>query len=117
MITGTNLFGHGNNVSNVTFGDLEAEIDFTATTNASIQVRVPMNDNTEVEIVPVQIVADTSAIVDSDGLTWTYLVQGQVIMASPLQGQEGTRVTVTGELTIIRNKRPCAYNTSHSVRV
>ena len=44
----------------------------------------------------ITIVADTSAIVQSNGSVWTYLVEGQVTNIMPPEGQEGTRVTITG---------------------
>ena len=44
----------------------------------------------------IRIVADTSAIVQSNGSIWTYLVEGRVTNVMPSEGQEGTRVNITG---------------------
>ena len=44
----------------------------------------------------IRMVADTSAIVESNGSVWTYLVEGQVSNVEPDEGQIGTRVVVSG---------------------
>ncbi|MCG8627041.1 MAG: IPT/TIG domain-containing protein, partial [Proteobacteria bacterium] len=45
---------------------------------------------------PVTIVANTSALVMSNGAIWTYLVPGSVDIVSPGEGQEGTRIVING---------------------
>ena len=70
---GTNLFGHGENVTSVTFGGVPAIINYTDISNSSIQVVVQFSNTTET-MVPVRIVADTFAVVESTGDIWTYLV-------------------------------------------
>ena len=46
--------------------------------------------------VPIEITADTFAVVSSTGNIWTYLVQGAIQNVQPAQGQEGTRITIDG---------------------
>ena len=54
------------------------------------------NSNTVDTPSMITIVADTSAIVQSNGSIWTYLVEGRVTGVMPPEGQEGTRVNITG---------------------
>jgi hypothetical protein len=95
-ISGSNLFGHAASISGVTFGGIEAEIDFTATTNSQIRVRIQSNDVTSNMAVQVIITATTMARVTSSGNVWTYLVPGAVTNVQPSIGQVGTIVTIFG---------------------
>ena len=80
------------------FGDLQAEIDFSNANNTHIRVRVQANDVTADTNVRVVITAETMARVGSSGNNWTYLVPGRVDDVQPSIGQNGTIVTITGEL-------------------
>lgn len=95
-IVGTNLFGHGGNITSVMFGDVPAVIDYSLSNNTRIEVRVQANDNTVDTAVPIRIVADTSALVVSSSPIWTFLVQGEISSNQPLQGQVGTVIVITG---------------------
>ena len=95
-ISGSNLFGHAASISGVTFGGIQAEIDFTATTNSQIRVRIQSNDVTSNMAVQVIITATTMARVTSSGNVWTYLVPGAVTNVQPSIGQVGTIVTIIG---------------------
>ena len=79
------------------FGDTQATIDYTMASDTEIRVRIQPNANTGNLPVAVTILAETSAIIASDGEVWTYLVQGAVVGVAPAEGQEGTRVVITGE--------------------
>ena len=81
----------------VTFGGIPAEIDFSQSTATSIDVRIQANENITTNTpVSITVTADTSAVVESNGSIWTYIVQGVVDDIQPSTGQEGTRVTITG---------------------
>ena len=95
-INGTNLFGHGQNVTSVFFGDIAAIIDYSTANNTMIRVRVQQNNNLNAERVPIRIIADTQAVVNSASPIWTYLIQGQITNNQPQQGQTGSRVEITG---------------------
>ena len=95
-IEGTNLFGHGDNITSVVFGDIPAVIDHSASNNSRILVRVQASNNTVDTAVPIRITADTSAIVASSGAIWTFLVQGAITSNQPLEGQVGTIITING---------------------
>jgi len=45
-ITGTNLFGHGNNITEVSFLEIPATIDYSQISNTMLRVRVNSNNNT-----------------------------------------------------------------------
>ena len=79
------------------FGETQATIDYSQTSDSEIRVRIQPNENTENLPVAVTILAESSAIVASDGEVWTYLVQGAVVGVAPAEGQEGTRIEITGE--------------------
>ena len=100
---GSSLFGHGDNITSVTFGGVPTIINYTDISNSSIQVRIQLINNIAETLVPVRIVADTFAIVESTGDIWTYLVQGEVRNVTPSEGQEGTRVNITGGWSNITN--------------
>ena len=95
-ITGSNLFGYGNNITNVSLGSVEATIDYFQANNTLIVVRASALNNTAATSVPVTIVADTFAVVTSSGSIWTYLVPGEIDTVSPGQGQEGTIIEIRG---------------------
>ena len=95
-ILGTNLFGHGENVTSVLFGGVATTIDHTSSNNTAIVVQVQANNNTMDTSVAIRIISDTSAIVISDTPIWTFLVQGQVSSNQPQEGQVGTRVEISG---------------------
>ncbi len=91
-----NLFGYGNNITSVMFGNTPAIIDHAQSLNTSIRVRIQTNtDIVQNTPVVVTITSDTSSIVESAPI-WTYLVQGMVNDIQPPTGQDGTRVTLTG---------------------
>lgn len=96
-ITGSNLFGFGNNILNVSFGGLLAVIDGQTTpTNSSIRVRVQSNNNAVPQQVPIIILSDKLAIVQSN-FYWTYQVEGSIQNTTPsAQGQQGTKITILG---------------------
>ena len=96
-ITGSNLYGFGNSILNVTFGGVLAVIDGQTTpTNSSITVRVQSNNITAAQLVPITILSDTLAIVQSS-FNWTYQVEGSIQYTIPsAQGQQGTRITILG---------------------
>ena len=93
-ISGNNLFGHAASISGVTFGGIEADINFA--TNSQIRVRIQSSDVTSNTAVQVVITATTMARVISSGNIWTYLVPGAVIDVQPSIGQVGTIVTIFG---------------------
>ena len=95
-ITGTNLFGYGESISRVFFGDTEGSIDEAEANNTQAVVRVGSRNNSMDEQVTVRVIADTNAIVESDMDAWTYFVEGQILNVQPSSGQEGTRVVITG---------------------
>lgn len=113
-ITGTNLFGHGDNITMVTFGSMPANIDYSLSNNTLIRVRIqenPVNANTPVSIV---ITATTSAIVESSGNIWTYLVRGRIDMVSPNIGQNGTMLEITGKKIInLCHKHLSSFSCTH----
>ena len=95
-ITGINLFGYGSNVTAVRLGGVNAEIDYSSTTNSSIRVRAgPFNTPTNTPV-PITIISDTSALVQSASVMWTYIPPGQITSILPAQGQFGSMVTITG---------------------
>ena len=98
LISGSNLFGHARNITSITFGGVEADIDFTNSINSLIRVRVQPNDVTIDTPVLVVITAATMARVSTNGNDWMYLVPGRVNDVEPSSGQAGTVVTITGEL-------------------
>ena len=91
--------GHAESITSVTFGDVEAEIDYKSISNSMIRVRIRPNAVTQDTAVPVVITAATFARVSSGNSSWTYLVPGQVADVQPNTGQRGTVVTVTGRLS------------------
>ena len=95
-ITGNNLFGYANNITSVTLGSVAATVDYSQATNTSIVVRASAMNNTMATSVPVTIVANTNAVVMSNTNIWTYLVQGNIDTVSPGEGQEGTRIEISG---------------------
>lgn len=99
VISGSNLFGHAGNVYQVTFGGVEAEIDYTQATDTSITVRIQSNDVTSDTAVSVVIIGSTMAHVSSSGNDWTYLVPGSIGNVQPNIGQNGTMVNITGKIT------------------
>lgn len=108
-ISGTNLFGHADSITSVTFGDLEADVvDSTSISNSQIRVRIRPNDVIQNTPVTVVITASTMARVSSSVNDWTYLVPGQVVDVQPNIGQRGTVVTINGEWFIIVS-RWCVY--------
>ena len=54
------------------------------------------NNNTDVELVTITITSDTSALVQSQGPIWRFLVPGEISRNTPQVGQTGTRIQVTG---------------------
>lgn len=98
VISGSNLFGHADNVSRVTFGEIEAEIDYTQATDTQITVRIQSNDVASNTAVPVVITGSTMARVSSSGNDWTYLVPGSIENVQPNIGQNGTMVSITGKI-------------------
>ena len=95
-ISGDNILGYGQNVSSVSFGNIPAIVDYSSLSNSSVSVRVQANNNTSPGMVRVRIISDTGAIVQSQGLAWTYLVPGEITSNTPLEGQAGTRIEITG---------------------
>ena len=95
-INGTNLFGHGGNITSVFFGNVSATIDYLTANNSIFQVRVQENSNSVNITVQIQIIADTGAIVQSAIPIWTYLVQGRITSNQPREGQVGTRIEING---------------------
>ena len=97
-ITGFELFGYGSNVSAVRFGDIEAEINYSASSPSFISVRVGNNSNLANDTnVIVSIISDTHAIVDSSLSTnWTYLREGVIDSVTPSRGQFGSLITIRG---------------------
>ena len=91
----------------MTFGDTQATVDPSLASDTQIRVRIQANNNSADQPVAVTILADTSAIVASDGEVWTYLVQGEVVDVTPDEGQEGTRVQITGEQTVVGVRTYC----------
>ena len=81
----------------VTFGGVPAEIDYTLSTNTLIRVRIQENTVAVNTPVPIVITATTSAIVESSGNIWTYLVPGRIASVSPNIGQNGTMLEITGK--------------------
>ena len=116
VITGSNLFGHADNITEVRFGDIPADIDYTASTNTRIRVRIQSSGVTSDTSVAVVITATTSAIVESSGNDWTYLVPGRITSVDPDIGQVGTMVTITGKASMFLiytkqySSRPNTYN-------
>lgn len=96
-ISGNNLFGYGNNVTDVQFGNTLATIDYSQSNSTLISVRIrPNTVITENTLVLVTITSDTLSTVESLMGAWTYLLQGIVTDIQPPIGQEGTTVTITG---------------------
>jgi len=95
-ISGDNILGYGENISSVIFGSTLATVDYSSFTNSSVRVRVQANNNTNAERVQVRIISNTGAIVQSQGLVWTFLVPGEITNNTPLEGQAGTRIEITG---------------------
>ena len=100
-IIGTNLFGHGDSVTMVTFGGIQAEIDSTSSSNTQVQVRIGENDIDTNTPVSITITSNTLATVESDSDIWTYLVPGNIDDVTPATGQNRTRVTIAGKDYII----------------
>lgn len=98
VISGSNLFGHAVNVSEVTFGGIQADIDYTQATDTEITVRIQSNAVTSDTAVSVVITGSTLARVSSSGNDWTYLVPGRIGNVQPNIGQNGTMVTITGKI-------------------
>ncbi len=95
-ITGENLLGYGQNISSVLFGNVPAIINYSTLNDSSIEVRVQANNNINTEAVTITIISDTFAIVRSTAPIWTFLVPGEITINSPLEGQVGTRILITG---------------------
>lgn len=115
-ITGTNLFGHGDNITMVTFGSEQANIDYSLSNNTLIRVRIQEIQENVTADTPVSIVitATTSAIVESSGNIWTYLVPGQIDMVSPNIGQNGTMLEITGKKIInLCHKHLSSFSCTH----
>ena len=112
LISGSNLFGHAGNITSVTFGDLQAEIDYSNTNNSLVRVRVRSSDVSVDTDVRVVITAETMARVASSGSDWTYLVPGRVGDVRPNTGQNGTVVTITGEHSQVHKHTNTQIHTS-----
>ena len=95
-ITGTNLFGYGDTASTVMLGQVSAQIIHDMSTNSSVYVRAGALSTTTNTAVPVSIVSNTFAQVQSTMNIWTYIPQGQITSISPAEGQFGSTITITG---------------------
>ena len=80
----------------MTFGDIEANIQYDVLTNSSILVRAGLLDVSADTPVSVTIISDTHARVESSRLIWTYLRIGEITSVIPNQGQIGSTVTING---------------------
>ena len=95
-ITGFQLFGYGSNASRVTFGGIEASIDYTTSSPSFISLRIGSNSNlTNSTNVTISIISNTYAIVQSSS-SWTYLKEGVIDSVTPSRGQFGSLVTING---------------------
>ena len=94
-ITGTSLLGGASNVSHVLVDGINVtRIESLSNTEIVVEVAVqPAGDVTAVEG-SVRVVADSGAFVESLGFTYT--PAPIVTSVEPLQGQKGTRVTISG---------------------
>ena len=81
----------------MTFGGVEADIDFTVTTTTLVRVRIRGNSVLTDTQIAIEITATTSALVTSSGNVWTYLVPGEIEDVAPDSGQNGTMVEITGK--------------------
>lgn len=84
-------------MSEVTFGGIQADIDYTQANDTQITVRIRSNNVTSDTPVPVLITGSTLARVSSSGNIWTYLVPGSIGDVRPNIGQNGTVVNITGK--------------------
>ena len=95
-ISGSNLFGHGSNITSVSLGSIRADIQYVSSTNSSIMVRAGPLNNTEDNKVFLTIIANTHAIVESDDPDWTYSIPGKISLVYPSRGQIGSKITING---------------------
>ena len=80
----------------MTFGDIEAIVQYDILTNYSILVRVGLLDVSVDTPVSVTIISDTHAQVESSALIWTYLRMGEITSVIPNRGQIGSTITING---------------------
>ena len=83
-------------MTSVTFGDIEANIQYDVLTNSSILVRAGLFNVSADTLVRVTIISDTHARVESSALIWTYLRVGEITSVIPNQGQIGSTITING---------------------
>jgi hypothetical protein len=93
VLTGTNLRGNGDNITQVKLGDAVAEIVEENNTHIVLIATEGPSDASDVDVV---ITANTGAYVTAaDG--FKYLQPGEVLLVDPEQGQVGTEVVITGD--------------------
>ena len=96
IISGTNLFGYGTNVTQVKLGDAIADILFEETTSSSVKIRATALEVTQTTPVDITLISDTNAMVVSNNKPFSYLQEGSVASVLPNIGQIGTIVNITG---------------------
>ena len=90
-IVGTNLFGQGDSLVNVSLAGVDADI--ISQTNTKVIVHASVSDGTDTG--DVILTADTGAIVEIAS-SWKYIDVGIITDVSPGKGQLNTKVTITG---------------------
>ncbi|MAE46192.1 MAG: hypothetical protein CMJ86_04790, partial [Planctomycetes bacterium] len=91
-VRGTSLLGGGEEFVNVTLAGVEAVVE-EGLVNGSVVVRAASGSAGDGDV---RLLSDTGAIVELVG-GWTYSDDGAITAVEPTSGQEGTRVTITGE--------------------
>jgi hypothetical protein len=92
-ITGTNLLGGGLTTKKVSIGGVAVQniVSFSNT-----QVVVVVGTSSSIGPAIVEIVSDTGATVTSSLSVWEYISDGNIAFVKPEEGQEGTRVVLSG---------------------
>ena len=94
-IMGTNLFGGGSTAETVLLNNVPAQ-SIVTNFNSLIQV---VAGQSAMALSPgnVQVISDTGAVTESTmNVAYTYLTPGSITMATPQEGQNGTRITIDG---------------------
>ncbi len=94
-ITGSNLLGGGSTVQRVLLGGVEAMIT-SGDSDETVIVTAQEGGDPGAGPSSVEILADTGAIVSGEGL-WTYESPGRITSITPIIGQQGVVVMITGE--------------------
>ena len=94
VVTGTNLLGGGQSISEVTLNGVPAAVVQSTITNTTLTV-VAGEGMPSPTAGAVEIISDTGSIV-SEPNSWTYEELGTITNVSPLIGQQGVVVSLTG---------------------